>query len=212
MENNLGHLDPHFETARRLSEANRSLVKEDGRLTREFSRTLGDRTFRLIERIGLARQTTFISGLDPSPFGTVRSSEPLQFTLPGNTNPYSLRFELVHSPQHWRLPGNPPSRISVTSAELTQSDANQTRKSYVYVSDSQYVNSIAVNNSSLGYSRRAMPEYANNVARFSQILGFAETILAGQMPEYTPEEAVVFTGLIRQIEQGGNDNQLSIEN
>lgn len=210
MEDNLGHLDPHLETGRRLSEANRSLVKVDDRLTREFSRTFGNRTFQLIERIGLARQTTFTSGLDPSPIGTVRSSESLQFRLPGNTKPYSLRFELVHDPQHWRLPGKPPSRISVTAAELTEGDIDPPRHTYVYVNDTQYINGIAVDNASLGYARRAIPESAANVAKFSQILGFAEKILAGQMPEYMPEEAVVFTGLIRQIEQGGNDNQLSI--
>lgn len=187
MERRRGHIDINIENVRRLNEASRSLFASDRRIQKEFSRTIGQRTFQLIDRIGVDRKSSFGTWTGIR-INDVQTSLPLKFQFPGTNKEYALRFELDATHQLITLPHIRPSKIFKTAAELTQTFGDQTLKRSISLQSSEYVNGTVIDNPELGYKRGGVPEYANKIITMKNILNLGEAVIGGRVPTASSEK------------------------
>jgi len=181
-----GHIDASAESGRRFGNIFNQYIDAQARLSKEFSRTIGQRTFRIIRLLGVAEESTFMydrGKFDLAPLNTVVTSKPFEFQLPGSQIDYSLRFELDSMAQAIRMPWIRPLVTLGAAAELN----TDTQKSRTHISSSEYKGDVGIE-MSFGGSRliQTGPNDSGKVDAFSEVLTFAEAILEGSTPDSLP--------------------------
>jgi hypothetical protein len=182
-----GHISASAERGREFGNILGQYTDGQARLRREFSRTIGQRTFRIIRFLGVVEKTTFMrdeGNFHLAPFNTVITSKPLEFQLPGSQTDYGLRFELDSMAQAIRLPWIRPLFTFGVAAELS----TDTQKSRAHISSSEYEGDKGIEMSVAGFKlTHDGPNDTGKAEVFNNVLTFAEAVIEGSTPHNLPD-------------------------
>ncbi|MFA5004424.1 MAG: hypothetical protein WC498_04080 [Candidatus Saccharimonadales bacterium] len=201
----MGHINGRNERIRRLSEVVPVIFADERKLQREFSRGIGARTFHLLQRIGQIDSSTFCQPISRERINTVRTSKPLDFTVPNTDANFSLRLEVSHMAQSPLLKMLRPRTFFGVGAELARNDQSGERTQKLELDVDEFVNGTSINNEDVGYSRGAVLRYSQRTARFINLLDFTEELLDGKAPTNVPEESIIFSAGAHLFTLDGRD-------